>query len=516
MQQTLPLKRPAPRLQLSVRRSIFAVEFNQRGSRGFVVSTHEAFWKRYQAMLPQHRHCYEIIRESEPCHLYFDLEFSRLLNRDLDGQHLTDNLLDLVQQHLKATFDVDLKACQINPDGTAQAEQDREAAPSSAGPPQQPSELAATEPMLPLPGKGCGVLQAEDEQDDAEALELVAALESKFVSEAHCRRTACHERLLVLKDAGGAKTSFADLGVYTRNRAFRLFLSSKAGKQSILMPTGVWRQRCYDEECSTYQSPAVPVPAAVLRFKIIINLATAALGVLAELFAVFKFGSTAVDAIIPVFTVGRILEAAKDVVLLFTTGSTIWYKGFSTPEHAVRFDRVAKYVTCLTISLVLSATSFYGFALRPDAIGHWWLLLLGLVGGVDFALGLYIVILDECVREHYLARERPNEFQVDVHMEEGDPFNEGEDSAAVGLSTRPPIAERFPTVVQMKDKRAKLRGCQRMTRKGAGLPWQVAKVEGPHCGCCSRYEASHGARHGGALWQAANACRGEAVPQDRG
>ena len=56
----------------------------------------------------------------------------------------------------------------------------------------------------------------------------------------------------------------------------------------------------------------------------------------------------------------------------------------------MRFDRIAKYVTCLTISLVLSATSFYGFALRPDAIGHWWLLLLGLVGGVDFMLGLYI------------------------------------------------------------------------------------------------------------------------------
>ena len=27
----------------------------------------------------------------------------------------------------------------------------------------------------------------------------------------------------------------------------------------------VWRQRCYDEECSNYQSPAVPVPAEVLR-----------------------------------------------------------------------------------------------------------------------------------------------------------------------------------------------------------------------------------------------------------
>ena len=39
------------------------------------------------------------------------------------------------------------------------------------------------------------------------------------------------------QDAGGARTCFADLGVYTRNRAFRLFLSSKAGKETILMPT---------------------------------------------------------------------------------------------------------------------------------------------------------------------------------------------------------------------------------------------------------------------------------------
>ena len=62
--------------------SIFAVEYNQRGSRTFVVSTHETFWKRYQAMLPQHRHCYEIIREGEPCHLYFG---ERLPGLTIDG-----------------------------------------------------------------------------------------------------------------------------------------------------------------------------------------------------------------------------------------------------------------------------------------------------------------------------------------------------------------------------------------------------------------------------------------------
>ena len=48
-----------------------------------------------------------------------------------------------------------------NVDRMAQATQDKETAPSSAGASQQSSELATAEPMLPLPGKGCGVLQAE-------------------------------------------------------------------------------------------------------------------------------------------------------------------------------------------------------------------------------------------------------------------------------------------------------------------------------------------------------------------
>ena len=35
---------------------------------------------------------------------------------------------------------------------------------------------------------------------------------------------------------------FVDLGVYTRNRAFRLYLSSKAGKEARLLPTA----RCWN------------------------------------------------------------------------------------------------------------------------------------------------------------------------------------------------------------------------------------------------------------------------------
>ena len=50
---------------------IFSVERGADGKRSFIVSTYAAFWARYQGMLPQHRHYYEIIRQGWPCHLYF-------------------------------------------------------------------------------------------------------------------------------------------------------------------------------------------------------------------------------------------------------------------------------------------------------------------------------------------------------------------------------------------------------------------------------------------------------------
>lgn len=54
----------------------FSVERDSTGKRSFLVSTHEGFWKRYQDMLPDHRHYYEIIQESCPCHLYFGKSLS--------------------------------------------------------------------------------------------------------------------------------------------------------------------------------------------------------------------------------------------------------------------------------------------------------------------------------------------------------------------------------------------------------------------------------------------------------
>lgn len=50
---------------------LFSQETGPEGKRNFVVSTYAEFWRRYAAMLPHHRHCYEVICEGSPCHLYY-------------------------------------------------------------------------------------------------------------------------------------------------------------------------------------------------------------------------------------------------------------------------------------------------------------------------------------------------------------------------------------------------------------------------------------------------------------
>jgi len=61
---------------------------------------------------------------------------------------------------------------------------------------------------------------------------------NKVVSEAHKKRNEKKSHsLLFVKNKDGHETTFVDLGVYSRNRAFRLYLSSKASKKLPLKVT---------------------------------------------------------------------------------------------------------------------------------------------------------------------------------------------------------------------------------------------------------------------------------------
>ena len=135
--------------------------------------------------------------------------------------------------------------------------------------------------------------------------------------------------------------------------------------------------------------------------------------------------------------------------MLFLTGNLIIFKGFRTPEQAAKFDRNAKYTSSTTISLAMTIAAFCGFAKTHTRWGCWTLLFLGLVSLVDTVVAIYVIVLDEIMRDHYLSRERPDEFNIDIGMDEADPFNENEETHMN------PRVQSTTKSMSMKDQRVK-------------------------------------------------------------
>eukprot|EP00976_Prorocentrum_cordatum_P090012 1187938-Prorocentrum_minimum.AAC.3 len=86
------------------RLAYFSFEDATSGTRKFLISSYEEFWRRYQNMPPEQRHHYEIFREGMPCHIFFDIEFSRPANPDVDGVAAVYGLLELVREALAHRF----------------------------------------------------------------------------------------------------------------------------------------------------------------------------------------------------------------------------------------------------------------------------------------------------------------------------------------------------------------------------------------------------------------------------
>jgi hypothetical protein len=67
---------------------LFTFESLITGKRQFLVADIKSFLTRYLSLAGPKRHVYEIIRDSFPCRLYFDLEFNIPLNPDINGPSL--------------------------------------------------------------------------------------------------------------------------------------------------------------------------------------------------------------------------------------------------------------------------------------------------------------------------------------------------------------------------------------------------------------------------------------------
>ena len=86
---------------------VWSFEGFSSGKRYFLAADHFAFMKRYWQIPEDKRHFYEIIPGNSPCRLYFDIEYPIARDTSIDGELLVATLLELVSLHLTACFGLD-------------------------------------------------------------------------------------------------------------------------------------------------------------------------------------------------------------------------------------------------------------------------------------------------------------------------------------------------------------------------------------------------------------------------
>ena len=232
---------------------LFAYE-TENGKRKFLVTTHKDFWEKYKAIAANKRHYYEVIQENSPCRLYFDLEFSKEANPGLTGTEVLNIFIRTVCFYLEKVFflvvdrtsiiDLDSSTdskfsrhlifhlpeavfennihCgkfvkQIYEDIAQQFEGENLICHINGC--KQESEMTAV-PCLPPSGK--------ENSDSSLSQEINKTLKNKIPEKSELRK-------MIVKSVNGDTTFFCDLGVYTKNRNFRVYLSTKVGKNAPLV-----------------------------------------------------------------------------------------------------------------------------------------------------------------------------------------------------------------------------------------------------------------------------------------
>lgn len=191
--------------------------------RKFLATSYVELWRRYKDVPTKFRHFYEIIREGCPCHAYFDLEYSVLDNPSRDGERTVEAFLHLLRKVLFANLDIRLDdRWIIELDSSSSLKFSRHI-------------------IVRLPGSAF--------LDNSHVGTFAAAIVEEALQN---RGRSKFSEMMFVKNKHGQETTFIDMGVYSRNRAFRLFRSSKAGKSEALIPTDrmmrAWENSFPDEK----------------------------------------------------------------------------------------------------------------------------------------------------------------------------------------------------------------------------------------------------------------------------
>jgi hypothetical protein len=199
--------------------------------------------------------------------LYYDLEFSTETNPDVNGARAVDSIVRLTLERLASEHAIGQKVVSTDIEGAITESiapfdpKDVVVELKSAG-----SEEAKKKFSRHLVFRLPGIAFASAAHCGAFVRKLHADIATRRVSDPAC------DCVFVRKENASLDSprdvSFVDRGVYTRNRAFRLYLSSKHGKKHRLLPT---RRFFNSENASCLESrsdanPSLRIPATLPCF----------------------------------------------------------------------------------------------------------------------------------------------------------------------------------------------------------------------------------------------------------
>eukprot|EP01080_Neovahlkampfia_damariscottae_P010949 gene10949-3655_t len=181
----------------------FSLKTSQQ--RIFLVCSLDTFWEEYESIPRIYHHFYEIIPYFEACNMYLDCEFMIQANLNVNGEELIQTLLLELKNFLKENFDLILKRELIfDLDSTSTSKFSRHL-------------------IIHLTNEKSEKFAFKDNRQ----LGLFIQKFLKFLIQKH-------PEYMVNKENSEEKTCFIDSSVYSKNRTFRLFQSTKKGKDSFL------------------------------------------------------------------------------------------------------------------------------------------------------------------------------------------------------------------------------------------------------------------------------------------
>ncbi|XP_036619274.1 DNA-directed primase/polymerase protein [Trichosurus vulpecula] len=237
---------------------VFALEHKVGdGQRIYLVTTYSQLWFYYKSR-KNLMHCYEVIPENAVCKLYFDLEFSKPANPGANGKEMVALLIEHVCTALQELFDINCSAADVlNLDSSTDEKFSRhlifqlhnvafknnihvgnfvrKILQSVIA--LEDSKINDKIPEVPgniFPSSSKTIVKPEPFITNVSEDKITA--KSQPFNSCQVEDLATSEQngpdlsFLIVKNKGGDDHLFVDVGVYTRNRNFRLYKSSKLGK----------------------------------------------------------------------------------------------------------------------------------------------------------------------------------------------------------------------------------------------------------------------------------------------